>query len=80
MMSYVAANADQTKPPMIDSGNLSLRAKHPQSQQGVCADAIATIEGIDRDAVVGNARCDVRYSKQNSSCILQMISASQAKK
>jgi acetyl-CoA C-acetyltransferase len=51
MMSYVAANADQTKPPMIDSGNLSLRAKHPQSQQGVCADAIATIEGIDRDSV-----------------------------
>jgi len=24
---------------------------HPQSQQGVCADAIATLEGIDRDAV-----------------------------
>ena len=51
MMSYVAASADQNTPPMIDSGNLSLRAKHPQSQQGVCADAIATIEGIDREAV-----------------------------
>ncbi|MEM7408901.1 MAG: acetyl-CoA C-acetyltransferase [Myxococcota bacterium] len=51
MMSYTAASADPTTPPMIDSGNLSLRKKHPQSQQGVCADAIATIEGIDRDAV-----------------------------
>ncbi len=52
MMSYVAAaSAEMTSPPMIDSGNLSLRAKHPQSQQGVCADAIATIEGIDREAV-----------------------------
>ena len=28
-----------------------MRALHPQSQQGVCADAIATLEGIDRDAV-----------------------------
>ena len=35
-------------PPMLDSGNLRLRAKHPQSQQGVCADAIAGIEGITR--------------------------------
>lgn len=51
MMSFMFANADVTKPPMLDSGNLSLRAKHPQSQQGVCADAIATIEGIDREAV-----------------------------
>jgi len=37
--------------PFIDSGNLRLRALHPQSNQGVCADAIATIEGIDRNAV-----------------------------
>ena len=36
---------------MMDAGNLRLRAKHPQSQQGVCADAIATLEGIDREAV-----------------------------
>jgi acetyl-CoA C-acetyltransferase len=35
----------------IDSDNLRLRAKHPQSHQGVCADAIATLEGISRDAV-----------------------------
>lgn len=51
MMSYTAATADPNVPPMIDSGNLRLRAKHPQSQQGVCADAIATLEGIDREAV-----------------------------
>ncbi|MEL6473315.1 MAG: acetyl-CoA C-acetyltransferase [Pseudomonadota bacterium] len=51
MMSYTAATADPKNPPMMDAGNLRLRAKHPQSQQGVCADAIATLEGIDRDAV-----------------------------
>lgn len=51
MMSYHGQIADPTKPPMIDSGNLELRSMHPQSQQGVCADAIATLEGIDRDAV-----------------------------
>ena len=37
-------------PLMMDSGNLRLRAKHPQSHQGVCADAIATLEGISREA------------------------------
>ena len=36
---------------MMDAGNLHLREMHPQSQQGVCADAIATLEGIDREAV-----------------------------
>ncbi len=51
MMSYHGQIADPAKPPMIDSGNLELRAIHPQSQQGVCADAIATLEAIDRDAV-----------------------------
>lgn len=51
MMSYTSSTADPSKPPMVDSGNLSLREKHPQSQQGVCADAIATLEGIDRQAV-----------------------------
>src|ERR1700754_3260004 len=30
-------------PMLMDSGNLRLRAKHPQSHQGVCADAIATM-------------------------------------
>ena len=51
MMSYHGQIADPSQPPMIDSGNLELRAMHPQSQQGVCADAIATLEGIDREAV-----------------------------
>jgi acetyl-CoA C-acetyltransferase len=36
-------------PLMMDSGNLRLRAKHPQSHQGVCADAIATFEDISRE-------------------------------
>ena len=35
-------------PGMMDAGNLRLRARHPQSHQGVCADAIATLEGISR--------------------------------
>lgn len=48
MMSYTNAIADPNVPLMLDSGNLSLRDKHPQSQQGVCADAIATLERIDR--------------------------------
>jgi acetyl-CoA C-acetyltransferase len=38
-------------PMMMDSGNLRLRARHPQSHQGVCADAIATMEGINRHDV-----------------------------
>lgn len=37
--------------PFMDNGNERLRAKHPQSNQGVCADAIATMQGIDREAV-----------------------------
>jgi acetyl-CoA C-acetyltransferase len=35
----------------MDNGNLQLRALHPQPHQGICADAIATIEGIDRAAL-----------------------------
>jgi len=38
-------------PPLFDTGNLHLRALHPQTNQGVCADAIATLEGITREAV-----------------------------
>ena len=52
MMSQTSTMGDpNAPPPLIDSGNLHLRAMHPQSQQGVCADAIATLEGIDREAV-----------------------------
>jgi acetyl-CoA C-acetyltransferase len=50
MMSYTSSSADPKTPPMMDVGNLHLRALHPQSHQGVCADAIATLEGISRRA------------------------------
>ena len=50
MMSYTASTADPKSPPFMDAGNLRLRARHPQSHQGVCADAIATMEGISRQA------------------------------
>lgn len=33
----------------MGAGNPRLQAKHPQSNQGVCADAIAAIEGITRE-------------------------------
>ncbi len=49
MMSYTAASADPKAPPFIDAGNLRLRARHPQSPQGICADATATLEGISRE-------------------------------
>ncbi|MCX7282726.1 MAG: acetyl-CoA C-acetyltransferase [Novosphingobium sp.] len=33
----------------LGTGNARLQARHPQSNQGVCADAIAAIEGITRE-------------------------------
>ena len=48
MMSFTTSLADPKNPQMMDAGNLRLRAKHPQSHQGVCADAIATLEQIPR--------------------------------
>jgi acetyl-CoA C-acetyltransferase len=51
MMSYTASIADPKEPPMMDAGNLRLRRQVPQSHQGVCADAIATLEGIPREAL-----------------------------
>lgn len=35
-------------PTLIDAGNRRLRVAHPQPHQGLCADAIATLEGIGR--------------------------------
>jgi acetyl-CoA C-acetyltransferase len=35
----------------MDNGNTRLRERHPQTNQGVAADAIATLEGIDRAAL-----------------------------
>jgi acetyl-CoA C-acetyltransferase len=51
MMSYTASIADPKEPPMMDAGNLRLRRTVPQSHQGICADAIATLEGIPRSAL-----------------------------
>ncbi len=40
------------KPPMLmGSGNERLDAAHPQSHQGVCGDAIASLDGISREAL-----------------------------
>ena len=54
MMSYTGQMAREKmaaglKPPMIGSGNARLQEKHPQSHQGVCGDAIATMEGFTRE-------------------------------
>src|SRR3546814_17242284 len=35
----------------MGSGHEALDALHPQSNQGVCGDAIATMEGISREAL-----------------------------
>jgi acetyl-CoA C-acetyltransferase len=69
MMSYVAAHgAEQANaglpPRLMGSGNEELDALHPQSHQGVCGDAIATMEGISREALdalalVSQQRADV---------------------
>lgn len=48
MMSYTAELAAQGGSAMLDAGNLALRDLHPQPHQGICADLIATLEGIDR--------------------------------
>ena len=64
MMSYTSSTVDpNAKPTLMDGGNMRLRAKHPQSHQGVCADAIATLEGISREdldklALVSQQRAD----------------------
>lgn len=56
MMSYTAiigaeeANAG-LKPLGMGSGNPALDALHPQSNQGVCGDAVAALEGITRGDV-----------------------------
>jgi acetyl-CoA C-acetyltransferase len=56
MMSLVAAQGQQEiaaglKPLGIGAGNRRLQARHPQSHQGVCADAIASLEGIGREVL-----------------------------
>ncbi len=69
MMSFQTSHgAEQAnagfKPLGMGSGNMALDALHPQSHQGVCGDAIASIEGISREALdalalVSQQRADV---------------------
>jgi acetyl-CoA C-acetyltransferase len=54
MMSLTAQMAREKmaaglKPPMMGSHNARLQQSHPQSHQGVCGDAIATMEGFTRE-------------------------------
>src|SRR4029450_13920426 len=51
LMSSFAANRHPDAGAFIDAGNTHLRALHPQPHQGLCADAIATLEGIPRLAL-----------------------------
>ena len=57
MMSYVNGfgqelwSAGVKIPTGLGTGNERLASKHPQSNQGVCADAIAAMEGIARPAL-----------------------------
>ena len=47
-MMSAAQKSGMELPLFMDSGNKHLRELHPQPQQGVCADVIATLENIDR--------------------------------
>ncbi|TRD10952.1 acetyl-CoA C-acyltransferase [Erythrobacter insulae] len=54
MMSLTAAMSKEKmqagiKPPMMGSYNGRLQTVHPQSHQGICGDAIATMEGFTRE-------------------------------
>ena len=52
MMSYTAT---LTGGGLMDAGNMTLRALQPQWHQGICADLIATLEGISWEDVDGLA-------------------------
>jgi len=56
MMSYTTAYAAEQAnaglpPRLMGAGHEALDELHPQSHQGICGDAIATMEGIDREAL-----------------------------
>ena len=52
MMSYTSSQRDPNgEVTLMDAGNMRLRARHPQTHQGVCGDAIATLENIPRQAL-----------------------------
>lgn len=48
-------NSTLTRNLVLDSGNRTLRGRFPQVQQGICADLIATREGITRAELDGYA-------------------------
>lgn len=47
----MSLSGSMQRSPFMDQGNLHLRDLHPQTHQGLCADAIATLEGIPREAL-----------------------------
>ncbi|MBI1191439.1 MAG: acetyl-CoA C-acyltransferase, partial [Tepidisphaera sp.] len=49
MMSFTSSTAQGGG--LLDAGNMALREMHPQWHQGICADLIATLEGISREDV-----------------------------
>ncbi|MFZ4812183.1 MAG: acetyl-CoA C-acetyltransferase [Ilumatobacteraceae bacterium] len=51
MMSTYGKNRLPGSVGLLDAGNEHLREAHPQPHQGVCADAIATLEKIPRQAL-----------------------------
>ena len=56
MLSHITERGQQEREAglpalMLGTGNIRLARKHPQSNQGVCADAIASMEGITREAL-----------------------------
>src|SRR3984957_4804718 len=50
MLSYTATLPPESEQ-LLDRGNRHLRSRHPQSHQGVCADAVAAMEGISRETL-----------------------------
>jgi acetyl-CoA C-acetyltransferase len=50
MMSFTSSTAPSGGG-LLDAGNMTLRDLHPQWHQGICADLIATLEGISREDV-----------------------------
>ena len=56
MMSFTASHAAEQAnaglaPQRMGSGHEALDTLHPQSHQGICGDAIATMDGISREAL-----------------------------
>jgi acetyl-CoA C-acetyltransferase len=59
----MSLSGQQPRHPTMDQGNTHLRELHPQTHQGLCADTIATLEGIPREnldalALVSQQRAD----------------------